>query len=569
MHLHRCQRFIQPFSTPTRLSSSSSSLNWRTQIKQSSLVSQISSILLQRHSWDLLLRNLNLSLKITPSLFFQILRKIQSNPEISLNFFNWVRTHLGFEPDLKSQCHVIRIALQSSISQPVKPILESLVQTHPASVVAESMIRVCEGKDSQSGTLSLVLECYSCKGFFKEGLEVFRRMRIHGVTPSLRACNALFDALQRENEIGLAWCFYGAVVRVGVAPNQLTWSLVAQIHCKNGKFERLVGFLDMGVYNSMIYSLVIDGYSKNGDFGAAFDRLNEMCERKINPSFGTYSSILDGACRYKDSEAIERIMGMMKCHLSENNLIIQKLSDLGKTYAAEMFFKRACNEKIGLRDGTYGSMLRALSKEGRIDEAIQIYWVIMERGIMVDNSCYYGFVNLLCKKERSEVYELLRDIIGRGYCPAATELSTYITLQCRKRRWREAEGLLNLILDTGSLPDSLCCGSLVKHYCSSRQIDKAITLHEKIEKLKGSLDVTAYNILLDGLWKEGKSEEAVRVFDYMKGINMVSSASFVSMISGLCRIKQLRRAMKIHDEMLKMGLKPDKASYKRLISGFK
>lgn len=479
-----------------------------------------------------------------------------------------MKTHLRFEPNLKSQCHIIQLELQSGISQPAKSILESLIQTHPASEVVESMIRGCKGKESESQTLSFVLECYSVKGLFKEGLEVFRTMRIHGFTPSLDACNALLDSLLRGNEISYACCVYVAIIRDGVAPNQSTWSLLAQIYGKNGNLDGVVRLLNVGVCNYAIYDLVIHGYSKKGDFGAAFDRLNEMCERKMNPSFSTYSSILDGACRYRDSEAIERIMGLMKCHLLENDLIIGKLCDLGKTYAAEMIFRRVCDEKIGLQDGTYGCLLRALSKEGRINEAIEIYGAILDKGVEVDESCYYEFVNLLCKEERLEVYELLRDIIRRGYYPGASELSAYIALQCGKRRWREAEELLNLVLDSGSLPDSLCCGSMMKRYCSTRQIDKAIALHEKLEKLKGILDVTAYDMFLDRLWKERKSEEAVRVFDYMKGRNMVSSASFASMIRGLCCVKELRRAMKLHDEMLKLGLKPDKATYKRLIAGF-
>ncbi|KAL9456281.1 hypothetical protein AB3S75_005496 [Citrus x aurantiifolia] len=533
---NRIYQFIKVFSTSTT-KAKKTSINWRTQIKQTQLVHQISSTLLQRHNWPSLLQNLHLSSKLTPSLFLQILHKTKHNPQVSLNFFYWIKTSLHFEPDLISRCHIIRLLLGSGQTERIKPILDSLIQTHTATVLTHSMIQSCE----------------------------------------VSACNALLDALYRQNEIRLASCLYGAMIRDGVSPNKFTWSLVAQILCRSGKLEVVLGMLDSGIYSSVMYNLVIDFYSKKGDFGAAFDRLNEMCNgRNLTPGFSTYSSILDGARRYEKDEVSDRIVGLMvekkllpKHFLSGNDCVIQKLSDMGKTYAAEMIFKRACDEKIELQDDTYGCMLKALSKEGRVKEAIQIYHLISEKGITVRDSDYYAFVNVLCKEHQpEEVCGLLRDVVERGYIPCAMELSRFVASQCGKGKWKEVEELLSAVLDKGLLLDSFCCSSLMEYYCSNRQIDKAIALHIKIEKLKGSLDVATYDVLLDGLFKDGRMEEAVRIFDYMKELKVVSSSSFVIVVSRLCHLKELRKAMKIHDEMLKMGHKPDEATYKQVISGF-
>ncbi|KAL5840493.1 hypothetical protein ACOSQ4_013101 [Xanthoceras sorbifolium] len=579
MLLHRTRHFIKQISTcTTNTATTAASVNWRTQIKQSQLVHQISSILLERNNWASLLHNLNLSSKLSPPVYLQILHKTQHNPQISLDFFNWTRTNLRFKPDLKSQCHVIQLAVRSGQTQPIKPILDSLVQTHSSTVLTSSMIQACKGRDFQSDALSFVLEFYSRKGLFLDGLVVKRMMRVSRCVPSITACNALLDVICRGNEIRLAWCLCGAMFRDGVLPDKFTWSLVAQILCKNGKFEAVLRLLDSGVYNSVMYNLVIDWYSKIGDFKAAFDRLNEMCDgRKLTAGFSTYSSMLDGACKHENVEVTDRIMDIMvkkgllpNCSVPESDKLIQKLCDLGKTYAAEMIFKRVCDGKIQLHDDTYGCMLRALSQEGRVKEAIDIYRIILDRVISVKDSSYYAFANVVCKEDQSEeVCELLMDIVKRGYSPCAMELSKFVSSQCSKGKWGEVEELLNAVLEQGLLLDSFCCCSLMEHYCSRGHIDKAISLHSRMEKLKGSLDVETYNVLLDGLFKDERIEEAARVFDYMKGLDLVSSKSFVIMISRLCRVNELRKAMKIHDEMLKMGHKPDNATYKRLITGFK
>lgn len=541
------------------------------------LVSQISSILLQRHNWVSLLQNLNLSSKLNPPLFLQILNKTRHNPQVSLGFFNWAVTNLGFNPDLQSHCRIFQIAGVSGVSRFFKPVFESLVQTHPASLVAESMIQASEGTESECSLLSLVMECYAHKGLFFEALEVSRRMKMYKIFPSISACNSLLDALLNGNEIRLAWCFYGVMIRDGVLADGFTWSLVSQILCKDGKMERIVRLLDMGVYNLVIYNFVIDYYSKIGDFTSAISRVNEMSDRELDPGFDTYSSILDGACKLKDAEMIEMVWGVMvekellsESLLSENNTLIQKLCALGKTYAAEMVFQRASNKNVKLKDSTYGCMLMALTKGESIEEAIRVYGTICRNGIAVSDGCYDALANALCRENQSEVEcRLLSDLIRRGFSPHASKLSKLVALQCRRGRWREMEDLLTIIIDIGSLPDSFSCSSLVEHYCSNGQVDKAIELHNKMENLKGSLDVTIYNLLLDTLFRGGRVEDAIRVFNYMKGLNLFNNTSFTIMISELCNVKELQKAMKAHDDMLKMKMKPDEATYKRLISGFK
>ncbi|KAL5578939.1 hypothetical protein UlMin_011381 [Ulmus minor] len=569
---HKAQLLFKAFSTTTIASPS-----WRIQIQQNQLASQISSILLQRHNWVPLLQRLNLSSKLNPSLFLQILHRTQKNPEISLDFFNWVKSNLRFEPGLKSRCQIIQILIGSGHSQSAKPLLDHLVQTHQASVLVESITQVCKGRDSQSDSLSFVLASYGRKGLFREGLEVYGKMRAQRFFSSVLACNELLDALERQNEVRLAWCLFGATIRDGVLPNRFTWSLVARILCKDGKFEKIARILELGNHSSVIYDLLIDWFSRNGDFDAAFDRLSEMCDRKLNPSFSTCSSILDGACKHGNVEAVERIMSVMvekkllsKLPFSEFDSVILKLCDIGKTYAAEMLFRKACDEKIGLQDATYGFLLAALSEERRVDRAIWIYGLISEQGLIVSDNAYNVFASVLLREELCEErYELLMDIIRRGISPCASELSGFITVLCLKRRWGEAEAMLNTILDKGQLPDSFCCSSLVRRYCSTKKMDLALELHNKMEKLNVSLDVTTYNVLLDGLVNGRRIEEALKVFDYMRRHEKLDSESFTIMIKGLCRQNELKRAMKVHDEMLELKLKPDKATYKRLISAFK
>ena len=74
-----------------------------------------------------------------------------------------------------------------------------------------------------------------------------------------------------------------------------------------------------------------------------------MSNKKLDAGFSTYCSNLDG----ENTKVIEITMCSMvekgllpKLPMPDCDLIIQKISDFGKTYAMDMFFNRASDEGL-------------------------------------------------------------------------------------------------------------------------------------------------------------------------------------------------------------------------------
>lgn len=440
-----------------------------------------------------------------------------------------------------------------------------------------SIVQACKGTNLHSVVFSSVIECYAQKGLYFDSLFVYRKITPYGYWPKISCLNKLLDVLERAEEFRLVFSLYGSMFRNGILYDMSTWSIIARALCKTGKFERVVRLLELGVSNSVVFGLVIDWYSRIGDFGAAIDQVNEMCRRNLEPGFGIYGCILDGACKIGDLNVIERIIDAMrekkllpKKLSAEYDTVIKKFCDLGKTYAAELLFKRARGEGVGLEDATFGFMLRACSRGGRANEAIWLYGIILKEKILVKKMYYQELADSLCKEKPSDdAYGLLVDLINRGLSPNASDISMFMMKLGRTAKWKEAEDLLNVMLEAGLLPDSGCCHLLLEHYCGSDQTDSALLLHDKLEKLETLWDVKTYNVLLRALILEKRVDEALRIFDCMRRKNVLSRASFLVMISGLSQEKEMRKAMQLHDEMLKMGLKPSSRTYKNLISVFK
>ncbi|CAN8231177.1 unnamed protein product [Cochlearia groenlandica] len=578
--LHKNVGFFKRFSTSTTATTTSAA-DWKTHLSLSRLATEISTILSQRRDWITHVLNVKRKLPrstLSPPIFLQILRETRKSPKPALDFFDWAKTHLRFDPDLKCHCRVIEVAVESGLVERAETLLRPLVETHSSSTLVGSMHRWFQCDVSLCVSLSLVIECYGLMGCYQNGLEVFGFMKSLRLSTSIGAYNSLLDSLVKDKQFRVALCVYGAMVRNRVVSDGSTWDLVARVLCELGSSKSVVRLMETGVESGKIYTYLVECYSRNGEFGSVFSIIHEMDEKKHELSFCSYGCVLDDACRLGDSESIDKVLGLLveKKFLTLGDWvvygqIIERLCDMGKTYASEMLFLKACNDgPERLRDSTYGCLLKALSLKERTKEAIEIYRLICRKGItVVDESCYNEFANALCRDE--EEYELLVDVIKRGYVPCTSKLSEVLASMCRKRRWNQAEKLLDSVMDMEVYFDSFSCGLLMDRYCRSGKLKKAMVLHEKIKKMKGSLDVNTYNTVLDRLMMRQREmvEEAVGVFEYMKEMNSTDSKSFTIMIQGLCRAKEMKKAMRSHDEMLKLGMKPDLVTYKRIISCFK
>ncbi|XP_076914702.1 pentatricopeptide repeat-containing protein At4g21170-like [Bidens hawaiensis] len=472
------------------------------------------------------------------------------------------------------------LLIGSGLVDPSKPILNSLLENNPPAQIAESLINSCR-KDRNfcsqdaSAVFDCVIDWYCEKGLCIQALEVFNLTRDF-TTYSIRSYHTLLTALYETDEAKLALCFYGFMIRNGVSVDRFALRVIAKIFSKQGKINAMLRLISINTSDPLIYDLVIDRCSELGMLEHALHMFDEMSERKLNPGFNNFASVLNGACRYKNDEMIEFAMesmaekGYVSKPLTKHDSLIQKLCDLRKAYAAYMLFKTACDSQQSLKNRTYGCMIRALSMEARVKEAIEIHHIIEHKSVQVNPVFYNEFINILCNENASkEVDSLLKDLISKGFKPGPNTISKFITALCKTHRWKEAEELAELAMQESILLESSCCGLLMKRYCRKRQIDLAVNLHDQMEKNDYYADSMACNALINGLLEVVRVKEAEKIFDYMRMKNLLTGETFVIMINGFCRENELKKAMKLHDEMLAMGLKPSPKVYRRLICNFK
>ncbi|CAA7394480.1 unnamed protein product [Spirodela intermedia] len=558
------------------------SVRWRNRIQSSRVVALVASLLLQRCRWQPFLEELKPKLRESfsadPNLLFLVLARSKSLPHAALGFFQWSETALGLQMDLRCRCKMAQILIDGGIPAPARGVMAPAILCHTTMEILDavgSLTRRIE--ESRSAFLGFLFEEYALSDRIQEGLLVFRRFRATGCRPSSRTCNVFLDRLISSGEIRLASCFYAAVVRSGVAADSRSWSLLCRLLCEEGKLEIAAAMVESSPScDGKVFHLIADRYCRNGDFLSAILLLNTMYEKDLRPGLGIYGAILEGGCRLRNTAIIRSclketiVRGLLPtAPVLDYDLIIQRLCDLEKTYAAEFFMERARSAKASHSNGTYLCLLRALSAAGRVEEAVGVHRQMMEKGVKVNQSCLNVFFRAVCQGEASDEGGMaIRDLIGKGFLPCVSDISKFMGNLCRKGWWKEAEDLLNLVLGKGIVPEADCCSHLIQNFCANRDLDSAMSLLEKLRAGGGGLDVKSYNLLLDELSMGGRLTEAIMVFDHMGEEEARDSRSFCIMISALCRGRELRKAMNLHDAMMKLELKPDEEKYRQIISGW-
>merc|ERR1719440_427665 len=117
-------------------------------------------------------------------------------------------------------------------------------------------------------------------------------------------------------------------------------------------------------------------------------------------------------------------------------------------------------------------------------------------------------------------------------------------------------------------PDIVTFSTIVKGFCNSGNLDRALQLAQDIEaEGKCTPDEVMYNSLLDGCTREQRAEDAIKLLANMKKSGVAPSNYTLSMIAKLMgRCRRLKTAFTLIEDMRReYNLKPNIQVYTCLI----
>ncbi|PHT30464.1 hypothetical protein CQW23_29931 [Capsicum baccatum] len=218
-------------------------------------------------------------------------------------------------------------------------------------------------------------------------------------------------------------------------------------------------------------------------------------------------------------------------------------------------------------------LLKTLVRQDMIGVARDLYTDVVSRGI---DSYDCGTVRILMSACNIRLgLELLEEMKGRGWVPSEGTYTNIITA-CVKQgnmvealRLKDETGSLSSALDLfdklseyGLTPNKVTYAVIIEGCCKNGNVEKALQVYRQM-KLAG-IKPNVY-----GEHSKGQIDKAQNIWDKMVDNGVLASiTSYNNMILGSCRNGNMDRALELFSELPKKHLKANVITYSILIDGY-
>ncbi|KAG7994550.1 hypothetical protein I3843_01G063000 [Carya illinoinensis] len=199
---------------------------------------------------------------------------------------------------------------------------------------------------------------------------------------------------------------------------------------------------------------------------------------------------------------------------------------------------------------------------------------LLEHRVFPDTFKLTQLITKLCRNKKiGRAWEVLHDVMKAGGTLEAASCNALLTGLGRDGDFERMNTLMTEMKEMDIQPNVVTFGILINHMCKSRRVDEALVVFEKMKGVSDGLsvepDVITYNTLIDGLCKVGRQEEGLTLMDQMRSENkcMPDTVTYNCLIDGFCKAGEIERAQELFDQMNKERVCPDVITLNTLVDG--
>lgn len=345
------------------------------------------------------------------------------------------------------------------------------------------------------------------------------------------------------------------------------------------------------------YSLTIKGFLKNDMVDAALCKIREMHQQGFFiPSFAV-AQLFRTACQHdRGPEVFEATYGTLQ--LPQDAIIVlledcHKRDDLNLALRIE---KVAQAGKDPFPVSAYDALLKMCVKQANV-YALQLFENMQKQGLRISEGLCVGLLARCADSKFLRFAEEIVMYVRRKDAMSIAIYSAFMKVYAYCGMYDKACDLYTQIRAEGLEPDSVMYGCLMKfsvecgrtelsqelfdkapaldihNYMSmiraagrDKDVDRAFAVLEKLKASCMSVDIAAYNCLLDACVSAGDMKRAHALVSEMKTISHLDVITYNTLLKGFCSKGDVRSAKGLLIEMEQAGLAPNDVSYNCLIN---
>lgn len=425
-----------------------------------------------------------------------------------------------------------------------------------------------------SRTFCLLICCFSRTGKMDRVIDLLKLMWDDNFKYPFDnyVCSSVIFGFMRIGEPELAVGFYETAVKSGsLMPNVVTCTAILSAYCKLRDVDnvsQLVSWMennklafDVVFYSEWMYGCLIEGLIYE-----AFQKYRAMVTKKVELDTIGYTILIDG---FSKNGYVEKAVGflyrMRKDGLAPNlvtyTAIIMGFCKKGKLDEAFAVFGMLDRLGIEVDEFTYAILADGVCRKGDFDLVLHLLDEMEKKGISPGIVTYNTVINGLCKAGRtSEADDFSKGIVG-DVITYSTLLQGYVEEQnisgiLETKRRLEAEGIQM---------DVVMCNILIKAMLMVGLFEDALAIYKALPRMDLSPNSVSYCTLIDGYCKVGRINEALQIFDDFRRTSNPSAASYKRIILGLCNEGMIDVAIDVFIEYMRKGMPLDRRVYMMLI----
>ncbi|WJX40469.1 hypothetical protein P8452_27938 [Trifolium repens] len=387
--------------------------------------------------------------------------------------------------------------------------------------------------------------------------------------PTIFTINAVLYALLRQSRYSDLLSLHRFITQAGVVPNIITHNLIFQTYLDCRKpdtaLEHFKQFINDAPVNPSptTFRIVVKGLVDNNKVDRAVDIKDQMDAKGFAPDPLVYHYLMLGYARNSDGDAVLRLYEDLKGKLGgvvEDGVVLGSLMKgyflKGMENEAMECYQEVFIEGKKMSDIAYSSVLDALAKNGKFDEALKLFdRMIKEHNppakLVVNLGSFNVMVDGYCAEGRfKEAIQVFRSM-GEYRCrPDTLSFNNLIEQLCNNGMILEAEEVYGEMEGKGVNPDEYTYGLLMDTCFKESRPDDAASYFRKMVESGLRPNLAVYNRLVDGLVKVGKIDDAKSFFDLMVKKLKMDVASYQFMMKVLSEAGRLDDVLQIVEMLL-------------------
>ncbi|KAI3706505.1 hypothetical protein L6452_24298 [Arctium lappa] len=314
--------------------------------------------------------------------------------------------------------------------------------------------------------------------------------------------------------------------------------------------------------------IMIRRYSAVHDVSKAIDTFYAYKRFDFEVGIDAFQDLLSALCRYKNvKEAEDLVLGNKDVYpltTKSFNIVLNGWCNIiGSPREGKRIWWEMCNRGIPRDVVSYSTIITCYSKSSETKEVIKIFDELRATSVNRDRKVYNGVIHALAKAGLVEkARDMMKSMEQKGISPNAITYNSLIMPLCKARQIMEAREVFDEMLQRGLLPTVRTYHAFFR---ASRTGEEAFSLLRKMNTMGCFPNHDTYIMLIRKFCRWGELENVSKLWNEMIGIGLdPDRSSYVALIHGLFLNGMLDQAYKYHLEMKAKDLLPEPEIEERL-----